>query len=74
MLCSINIFNPLPIKWNLFYTKTRKRQFKIKRAFEALQEVNEKFRSEPKPVTENISSKKSMFMTAFDFEYLRNKY
>lgn len=32
LICSMNICNPLPARWNLHYTKNRKRFMKIKRA------------------------------------------
>jgi hypothetical protein len=37
--------------------------------------VNEKFRNEEVPVKEKeTEGRRTMFMTAFDFDYLRNKY
>ena len=46
LICSLNIYNPLPARWNLQYTKNRKRFTKLKQAFETLRTVNETYRNE----------------------------
>ena len=46
LICSLNICNPLPAKWNMHYTKNRKRFMKIKRAIKTLRMINHLFRSE----------------------------
>jgi hypothetical protein len=77
LICSMNIFNPLPIKWELPYTKQRKRQILLKRSLLDLQEMNLKYRGSTFEYQANKSmmGNKTMFLTeAFNLGVMRDKY
>ena len=63
LICSMNICNPLPARWDLLYTKNRKRLIKIKRAMEVLKEVNSIFRHESNERKAGIKKDSTMFLT-----------
>ena len=75
LVCSLNICNPLPARWGIYYTKNRKRFAKIKKAMQTLKRINEIYRHEFDDPSEEKPQDSQMFLTqAFDIDYLISKY